>query len=185
MKTESQTMLMTPLLAIKSNYEELLDALYFDSQILLKWFDTNYFKLNADKCKLLVSNKEEDFSLDIAGDTVKCERSAKLLGIKIDNQLTFNEHISRICKTVSLKLHALARVSYFTSQDKLRLLMKAFIESQFSYRSLVWMFQTWDLVPKDIKESNSLIEFKRKIKLWKPRGCTCRMCKVYIFFFFN
>ena len=93
--------------------------------------------------KLLVSNKEEDFSLDIAGDTVKCEKSVKLLGIKIDNQLTFNEHISSICKTVSLKLHALARVSYFTSQDKIKTFeMKAFIESQFSYCSLVWMFHS-------------------------------------------
>ena len=39
---------------------------------------------------------------------------------------------------------------------------------------------TWDLLPSDIKESSGLDEFKRKIKLWKPRGCTCRMCKVYI-----
>ena len=89
-----------------------------------------------------MSNKEEDFSLDIAGDTVKCEKSVKLLGMKLTNQLTFKEHISSICKTVSLKLHALARISYFTSQDKLRLLMKAFIESQFSYCSLVWMFHS-------------------------------------------
>ena len=37
-------------------------------------------------------------------------------------------------------LHALARVSTFIDQDKLRLILKAFIESQFSYCSLIWMF---------------------------------------------
>ena len=34
----------------------------------------------------------------------------KLLGVTLDNQLNFNHHISKICKTAS-KLHALARVS--------------------------------------------------------------------------
>ena len=38
-----------------------------------------------------------------------------------------------MCKKANLKLHALARVFNFTNKDKLRLLMKEFIESQFSY----------------------------------------------------
>ena len=84
--------------------------------------------LNADKCKLLISNKDNDLYIDIKGETIVCEKLVKLLGIKIDNQLTFSEHVSSICKKVSLKLHALARVSKYTNQDKLRLLMKTFIE---------------------------------------------------------
>ena len=38
--------------------------------------------------------------------------------------------------------------------------------------------KTWDLVPQEIKASRNLNEFKRKIKNWKPEGCTCRMCKI-------
>ena len=40
--------------------------------------------------------------------------------------------------------------------------------------------QTWALVPSHIKSSNTLQEFKAKIKLWKPEGCKCRICKIYI-----
>ena len=40
--------------------------------------------------------------------------------------------------------------------------------------------KTWSLVPNDIKQSKSLAEFKAKIKRWKPEGCMCRLCKVYI-----
>ena len=36
----------------------------------------------------------------------------------------------------------------------------------------------WLLIPEDIKESKTLIEFKNKI--WKPKGCPCRLCKVYV-----
>ena len=40
--------------------------------------------------------------------------------------------------------------------------------------------KTWDLVPTEIKELNSLLEFKQRIKRWKPNECTCRLCKIYI-----
>ena len=40
--------------------------------------------------------------------------------------------------------------------------------------------KTWDMLPKDIKSSESLREFTFKIKTWKPEGCTCRLCKIYI-----
>ena len=40
--------------------------------------------------------------------------------------------------------------------------------------------KTCDLVPKNIKASSDLNEFKVKINLWKPEGCVCRMCRVYI-----
>ena len=38
----------------------------------------------------------------------------------------------------------------------------------------------WALVPKNIKNSNILQEFKAKIKHWEPEGCMRRICKVYI-----
>ena len=40
--------------------------------------------------------------------------------------------------------------------------------------------KTWFLLPDSIKNSNSLTEFKNKIKNWLPIGCTCRLCKTYI-----
>ena len=39
---------------------------------------------------------------------------------------------------------------------------------------------TWELVPQDIREVESLALFKNKIKNWKPTGCTCRLCKEYV-----
>ena len=38
----------------------------------------------------------------------------------------------------------------------------------------------WELVPNNIKYSNSLSKFKKLIKSWKPEACTCRLCKTYI-----
>ena len=62
--------------------------------------------------------------------------------IIIDNKLDFHDHVSRIYKKACQKLHALARISHLMNVDKLRIIMKAFIESQFSYCPLIWMFHS-------------------------------------------
>ena len=38
----------------------------------------------------------------------------------------------------------------------------------------------WALVPDEIKNSCSLNTFKHKIKIWVPKSCPCRICKIYI-----
>ena len=40
--------------------------------------------------------------------------------------------------------------------------------------------KTWDMLPNDIKLSESLQEFTVKVNKWKPENCTCRLCKVYV-----
>ena len=39
----------------------------------------------------------------------------------------------------------------------------------------------WELIPDEMKELESLWEFKRAIKLWKPTSCPCRLCKQYFY----
>ena len=38
----------------------------------------------------------------------------------------------------------------------------------------------WAIVPDGIKECDTLQLFKKKIKDWKPIGCPCRICKIYL-----
>ena len=38
----------------------------------------------------------------------------------------------------------------------------------------------WELVPEDIKNSESYEIFKRKVKSWVPTKCPCRLCRIYI-----
>ena len=40
--------------------------------------------------------------------------------------------------------------------------------------------KTWELIPRNIKDSSTLAEFKHKIKQWLPDSCECRLCKVFI-----
>ena len=60
----------------------LLNILEQNVEVLITWVKNNYFKLNADKWKLLVSNHDEDASILINGEIVEGNKSVKLLGIK-------------------------------------------------------------------------------------------------------
>ena len=106
----------------------------------MNWFNDNYFKMNTDKCHLLITNHENDVSAIVGSKVIQRSKSVKLLGVHIDNKLDFSEHISNICNKVNQKVHALRRISHFINKDKLRKIMKTFIETQFGYCPLIWMF---------------------------------------------
>ena len=38
----------------------------------------------------------------------------------------------------------------------------------------------WNIVPIDIRNSDSLSEFTTKIKSWKPVTCPCSLCRTYV-----
>ena len=40
--------------------------------------------------------------------------------------------------------------------------------------------KVWNLLPVDLKNSSSIIEFKRKIRSWSTKNCPCRLCKKYL-----
>ena len=66
------------------------------TQISLKWFDDNGMKANRSKFKFMIMSSEyiEPKELVISDDV--CLQSQTVLGVTIDNRLTFNEHI-RVC----------------------------------------------------------------------------------------
>ena len=76
---------------------------------------------------------------------VESSSTEKLLGIQIDSDLAFDEHISCICNKVCRKINLLGHLVNYMSFDKRRMLVKAFIEPQFNYCPLRWMFHSGTL----------------------------------------
>ena len=64
----------------------------------------------------------------------------KLLGVHIDSKLSFNDHVTSLCVKAGRKLTALTRIASLLSIKERRILINSFIDSQFNYCKLVWMF---------------------------------------------
>ena len=266
----------------KKDHNLVVEELQNSSSILFNWLQNNYMKANTEKSHLLLSGKQKLIA-NIDGNLIESESSQILLGINIDSNLSFENHINNLCKKASTKLNALARIAGYMDLPKRRVIMKSFITSQFGYCPLIWMFHSralnnkinsiheralritygdristfqelldkdnsvsihhrnlqvlatemfkiknnmapeflneifnnrtvpynlrrnphfssrnihsvyngsesisflgpkiWDLVPQDIKLSETITIFKNKIKKWVPRGCPCRLCRIYL-----
>ena len=98
-------------------------------------------KLNQDKCHLLVSGyKHKNLWTQIRDEIIWESNKQKLLGFQIDRDLNFNKYVSSLCKKAGKKPSILARLLNFISIKERKILMKSFIESQFGYCPLIWMF---------------------------------------------
>ena len=126
--------------ATNKDISSLLKTLERETNSLLDWFTINEMKPNANKCHLLVANPKDTIAVKLGLEEISNDQSVELLGIKIDKNLNFTEHVTKLCKKGNQKLHALARISKYLNKDKLKILMKAFVISQFNYCPLTWMF---------------------------------------------
>ena len=90
-------------------------------------------KANGAKCHLLVTT-EKSVSINIDRNNVTNKKEQKLLGIKFELSLSFKDHITSLCKK--------DRIVNYMDLPLRRVLMKAFITSQFSYGPLAWMLHS-------------------------------------------
>ena len=96
--------------ATANDIDSLIASLKETSKSLFTWFDNNLMKSNADKCHLLVSSNEK-VTIKIGSHEIANTKREKLLGVHLDSGLSFDYHISEICKNTSRKVCALARVT--------------------------------------------------------------------------
>ena len=81
-----------------------------------------------------------------------------LLGITID-KLSFNSHITKICRKASRQLNALKRLGFYIPLDTRRILANSFIISNFNYCPLVWYFSMAKQLQKIEKIQERVLRF--------------------------
>ena len=123
------------------NVESVVNNLENSSSILFEWLNDNYMKVNTGKSHLLVSGNVRS-KAKIDNNYIESEKEQVLLGITIDSNLTFENHINNICKKASQKLNALVRVASYMNMQRRIIIMKSFVRSPFGYCPLIWMFHS-------------------------------------------
>ena len=89
----------------------------------------------------------EHLWVNVGENNVTEKNQVKLLGIIIDNELKFDDHITKICHKAKSKLSALSRLGRYLSLKEKKLLYMSFIEAQFKYCPTTWMFcsRSWKI----------------------------------------
>ena len=124
--------------ACEKNSELVISKLTISTEIIFTWFSNNNFKCNTSKSHLMLTSSTI-VNTYMGETTIKNCKQVKLLGIHLDNTLSFNNHVTMLCDRISSKLHAMARLSNFMNENQLKTVMRTFITSQFGYCPLIWM----------------------------------------------
>ena len=108
---------------------------------------------------MVLGNRDErSFSIHINNVKIKNSNKVTLLGIKIDKNRNFKKHISELCRRASYKLHTFRRIRKYLTFEKAKLLANAFINSQFNYAPLRWMFTNTSSIDKILKIHKRTLE---------------------------
>ena len=81
----------------------ILENLKHDMKILLTWFRIKSLQANPGKFRFMILGKKKRNSVKLIINSTEIEESkqAVLLGITIDNLLTFKKHIDNLCRTAN------------------------------------------------------------------------------------
>ena len=121
---------------------DIKENLVSDTKIILNWFKLNSLKANPGKFQFMILREKSHHKHELKINSIKVEASdhVLLLGITIDKKSTFKQHVENLCPKAQYKLHALKRIRKFLAIEKAKMLGNAFIDSQFNYAPLLWMF---------------------------------------------
>ena len=109
---------------------DVVASLSKSAKALFQWFPDNEMKGNTDKCHLIFS-QESDAETCVRESLIKNTTCDKVLGIKIDQHLSFDDNVKSICKKTSGRLRCLARLIPYMSVKKRKLIMNSFFNAQF------------------------------------------------------
>ena len=124
------------LYSVQKNREAVINTIETSLQVLFDWLSDTFMKANSGKSHLLISGKEATHA-NVDGSMIKSSKKEILLGINLDSELKFEDHVNFMCKKASQKLYAVARIAPFMDLKQRRNIMKAFVESQFGYCPLI------------------------------------------------
>ena len=131
---------------------DLIKSLENESNNAIEWFRGNDMIVNPEKFQAIIFNRrpkdKNTYTLNFDNKEIQTSPNVVLLGIEIDNNLTFKKHIYELVKKAGGQLNFLSRQRKFLNQDAKRIVIESFVLANFNYCPLVWHFCSCDSMKK-------------------------------------
>jgi hypothetical protein len=109
------------------NFERKLNIVF---QIMREWFNSNFFSLNFDKTyymQFITKNKIlNKINIEHDNKMILQTNFVKFLGIRVDNILSWKQHIDTITPKLNKACYIIRRSKLYLSNDALRMIYYAF-----------------------------------------------------------
>ena len=152
----------TNLLSSDKNLKKLKNKINKELVLLFDWLCANRLSLNAGKTEFIIfrptKRVDQRIKLKINQITIKESNKIKYLGVLLDRNLSWNFHISELCKKLSRAVGMLYKMKNLCSTTTLRSLYFSLFHSHLTYGLLVWGLAKTSLTNKIFLLQKSAIQ---------------------------
>ena len=127
------------------NFGTLINVLNIEISKVSHWFLCNKLSLNISKTNFIrfkphnsLNVNPTNYNICINGHPIVEKRSTKFLGITIDSNLSWSEHLHHVHISVSRGIGVLYRLKNLISQKSLTILYNALVLPYITYCNIVW-----------------------------------------------
>ena len=131
----------TTLLLKCSNFDELNIILETEANKVIDWFSANRLIINPTKTHAMhFSNKRGNYNLNIKILNTKIEEKevVTFLGVKIDKNLTWKQHLHHISNKISKAIAILYKIKHSFPKHILRMIYMSLIYTYINYCNIIW-----------------------------------------------
>ena len=102
-----------------------------------EWMATHHLKLNLDKTELLFlpgkGCPHRDLAITIEDNVVTPTRTARNLGVTLDDQLSFSAHVTSVARSCRFMLYNIRKIRPFLTVETAQVLIQALVISRLDY----------------------------------------------------
>ena len=172
------------------NIKNLFETVNKELKSVQTWFNANKLSLNISKTKYSFFHSKAYSNLiplqlpalKINNMIIKRETTMKFLGILLDENLSWKQHINYIEKKISKNNGILYKSRYFLNEKCSKMLYFAFIHSYLNYGNITWGSTTktnLTLLLRRQKHAARTIYFKDKFTHSKPLMVSLNALNIY------
>ena len=138
----------TVIYGFSDDCDDLVEKVNFDLDNIYNWMIQNQLETHSKKSKHMfigssynLKNKVSRKPIEINNQLIPRVDNYSLLillGIEMDEKLSWEEHINHICLKVSAGIGAMRRIKAFVPLSTLKMLYDAIVQPYFDYCSPLW-----------------------------------------------
>lgn len=122
--------------------EDLEVGTYVETNNVVQQFESNCLKVNTSKTNIMVFNpgnkQSREVNIFIGEHRLDQVRVAKILGLYIDENLSWNDHVDYIAKKISSGIFVIKQLKQYCDMNVLKSAYYALVESYINYGIVIW-----------------------------------------------
>ena len=131
---KSSSLVTSPIFKVQSRGSRLASVTWWGG------FCSTTCASNSDKTELLLLGTKQQLAkvsqavqLNVSTDDIKCTQSARNLGVWLDDKLTFDIQVGKICQSCMLNIKKLAKIRRYLTPQSAAVLGAAIVASKLDY----------------------------------------------------